>query len=60
MPVVCIYTFVLFVFGKVQYAEFSLVVKHVKVFVFDIIVDQFGLKLLFAMSVGTKLLVRTF
>jgi hypothetical protein len=48
------------VFSEVKNAEFSLVVKHVKVFVFDVIVDQFGLEFLFAMGVGTKLFVRAF
>jgi hypothetical protein len=57
---VSIHTFVLFVFSEVKNAEFSLVVKHVKVFVFDVIVDQFGLEFLFAMGVGTKLFVRAF
>ena len=60
LPVVSIHTFVFFVFSEVKNAKFSLVVKHVKVFVFDVIVDQFGLEFLFAMGVGTKLFVRAF
>ena len=39
LPVVSIHTFVFFVFSQVKNTEFSLVVKHVKVFVFDVIVD---------------------
>lgn len=39
LPVVGIHTLVLLMFSQVQYTELSLVVKHVKVFVLNVVVD---------------------
>ena len=54
-----IYTLVLLMLSQVQDTKLSLVVKHVKVLVLNVIVDQFGLNFLFAMGIGTEIFVRT-
>ena len=59
LPIMRIHTLVLLMFGQVQNTELSLVVKHVKVFVLDVVVDQFGLDLLLAMGVCAEFFVRT-
>ena len=54
-----IHTLVLLMLSQVQDTKLSLVVKHVKVLVLNVIVDQFGLDFLFTMGVGTEIFVRT-
>lgn len=60
LPVMSINTLILFMFGEVQDTKLCFVVKHVEVFIFDIVVNQFRLDLFFTMSVSTKLFVWTF
>jgi hypothetical protein len=51
-------TFILFVLGKIKNAELGLVVEHVKILILNIVMDEFGLNFLLAVSIGAKVLIR--
>jgi len=51
---------VLFMFSQVQDTELGLVVKHVKILVFDVIVDQLCLNFFLAMGIRAELSIRAF
>lgn len=55
-----VYALVLLMFSQVQYTKFSLIVKHVKIFIFNVIVDKFGLDLLLTVRICTEISVWTF
>ena len=59
LPIMCIYTLIFFVFCQIKNTEFRFIIKHIKVLILKIVVNQFGLYLLLTVSVGTKLFVRT-
>lgn len=59
LPVMSIDTFVFFVLGQIEDTEFSLVVKHVEILVFNVVVNKFGLNLFLTVSVCAKLSVGT-
>ena len=58
LPVMGVNTFILFVLGKIKNAELGLVVEHVKILILNIVMNEFGLNFLFAVSIGAKVLIR--
>jgi hypothetical protein len=57
LPVVGIYAFVFLMLGKIQDTELGLVVKHVKILIFNVVMDKFSLNLLLAVSIGAEVSV---
>ena len=55
-----IYALIFFVFGQVEDTELSFVVKHVKIFIFNVIMDQLCLNFLLTMSISAELPVWAF
>lgn len=59
LPIMRINTLILLMFSQVQNTKFCLVIEHIKVFILDIVMNQFGLDLLLTMGICAELLIRT-
>jgi len=59
LPVVGVYAFGGFVFGEVEGAELCFIVEHVEIFIFGVVVDQFGEDLFLVVGVGAEVAVGT-
>ena len=60
LPVVGVYTLWRIVFSQVKRTELSFIVKHVKILVFSIIVDESWQNFFFGMCIGTKITIGAF
>ena len=51
--------FIFLMFCKIKDTELSFIIEHIKVLIFNIIMNKFRQYLLFTMCIGTKLSIRT-
>lgn len=60
LPIMRIYTLIFFMFSQVKDTKLCFVIKHVKVLILKIVMNQFGLDLFLTMSICTELFIWTF